>query len=118
MSIQWRVVYYETSAGDMPVRDFLDAARPSLKVKALRILMHVEEYGLQAVTSHMKKLSGTSLWEIRILGQESTRILFVTQVEKQIVLLHAFYKKTQKTPPRELSIALSRLKEYQRRERI
>ncbi len=114
MNTKWRVIYYVASAGDMPVRDFLDRARPSLKVKALRILMHIEEYGLQAVTSHVKKLTGTPLWEIRILGQESSRILFVTQAERQIVLLHAFYKKTQKTPSKELSIALSRLKEYQR----
>lgn len=114
MSESWRVVYYVSSSGDIPVRDFLDAAGPKLKTKALRILQHIEEYGLQAAIGHIKKFTGTPLWEIRILGGDSARIFFVTQVGKRIILLHAFYKKTQKTPPKELAIALKRLREHAR----
>lgn len=77
--------------------------------------MHCEEYGLQGITPHSKKLIGTPLWEIRILGSDNVRVLFVTLVERQILLLHAFQKKRQKTPPKEISIALSRLTEYQNR---
>jgi phage-related protein len=109
---KWSVIYYVSDSGEIPVRDFLDAAKPSLKTKALRILLHVSEYGLQSVIPHLKKLSGTPFWEIRILGTDSTRILFVTEINRQVVLLHAFYKKTQKTPQREISIVLNRLKDY------
>lgn len=112
MSESWRVVYYASSSGDIPVRDFLDAAGPTLKAKALRILLHIEEYGLQVAIGHIKKLAGTPLWEIRILGGDSARILFVMQVEKRILLLHAFYKKTQKTPQKEIALALKRCREY------
>lgn len=114
MQSQWQVVYYISETGDIPVRDFLDAAGPKLKTKALRILQHIEEYGLQAAIGHIKKFTGTPLWEIRILGGDSARILFVTQVGKRILLLHAFYKKTQKTPSKELTIALKRLREHAR----
>lgn len=114
MDTQWQVTYYVSASGDIPVRDFLDAAGPKLKTKALRILQHIEEYGLEAAIGHIQKFTGTPLWEIRILGGDSARILFVTQVGKRILLLHAFYKKTQKTPPKEISIALSRLKAYQK----
>lgn len=81
------------------------------KVKALRIFSNIEEYGLTFVIPHIKKLTGTPLWEIRILGEDSVRILYVTQKEKQILLLHAFIKKTNKTPTKELNIALIRLKD-------
>lgn len=113
MNQKWMVVCYTTERGDIPVRDFLDAAGPILKAKALRILLHIEEYGLQVAIPHIKKLSGTPLWEIRILGADSARILFVAQVGKRILLLHAFYKKTQKTPVKEIATALSRLREHE-----
>lgn len=105
----WKVVYYLTQTGDNPVKEFLDK-RPTAKLKALRILSHIEEYGLTTAIPHIKKLTGTPLWEIRILGQDSIRILYVTKAEKQILLLHAFEKKTQQTPAKEIKIALDRLK--------
>jgi|SRR3989344_8009371 len=107
---KWQVIYYTTTIGDNPVKKFLDT-RPSAKVKAFRIFLNIEEYGLTAAIPHIKKLSGTPLWEIRILGQDSVRILYVTRSEKQILLLHAFDKKTNKTPPKEIKIALDRLAE-------
>lgn len=113
MTGKWSVIYYIFASGEIPVRDFLDKAKPSLKAKALRILLTVSEYGLQSIIPHVRKFSGTPFWEIRILGGDSVRILFVTEINKQIVLLHAFYKKTQKTPQRELSIAYNRYKDYQ-----
>ena len=111
MNNKWHVVYYISSSGSNPVKDFLDEVNPKQKVKILRLLFHIEEYGLQAVIPHIKKLFGTPLWEIRVLGKDSIRILFVTRIGNQVVLLHAFFKKTQKTPPREIAIALLRCKE-------
>lgn len=111
----WRVIYYVSPSGSIPVKDFLDRAEPKLKTKVLRILMHAEEYGLQGIISHVKKLSGTPLWEIRIIGRGSVLILFVSRIERRIILLHAFYKKTQKTPQKELAIALKRFEEYESR---
>lgn len=107
----WKVIYYVTSGGTNPVKNFLDA-RPSAKLKALRILSHIKEFGLTSAIPHIKKLIGTPLWEIRILGQDSIRILYVTRAEKKILLLHAFEKKTDKTPPKEIKIALARASEY------
>ncbi len=117
MNETWRVTYYVTAGGNIPVRDFLNAAAPTLKVKALRLFLHLSEYGLQGVIPHLKKLTGTPLWELRIMGGESVRILFVTQVGKKIILLHGFYKKTQKTPTKEIATALARLRDYEQKER-
>lgn len=106
----WKVTYYLTETGKNPVKDFLDK-KPSAKLKALRILSHIEEYGLTIAIPHIKKLTGTPLWEIRILGQDNIRILYVTKAERQVLLLHAFEKKTDKTPTKDIKTALDRLTE-------
>lgn len=106
----WKVIYYVSPSGNNPVKEFLDANLKA-KVKALRIFSNIEEYGLNSVIPHIKKLAGTSLWEIRILGDDSARILYVTRSEKKILLLHAFVKKTDKTPLKEINVALKRLRE-------
>lgn len=106
----WKVIYFISASGENPVKRFLDA-RPRVKLKAFRILSNMEEFGLSSVIPHIKKLAGTPLWEIRILGEDSVRILYVTKQGKQILLLHAFIKKTDKTPRKEIDISLARLSE-------
>ena len=55
---------------------------------------------------------GHGLWEVRskISGGKIARVLFCID-EQQMVLLHGFVKKTQKTAERELNLALRRMKE-------
>lgn len=108
MENKWKIIYYLLPNGENPVKDFLDD-HPRAKLKALRILSNIEEFGLSYAIPHIKKLSDTPLWEIRILGEDSVRILYVTKQGKQIILLHAFIKKTNKTPRREINIGLLRL---------
>lgn len=110
MEIGWKVVYYISATGENPVKKLLDA-HPKAKLKALRILSNIEEFGLSYAIPHIKKLTGTPLWEIRILGEDSVRVLYVTKQGKQILLLHAFMKKTDKTPRKEIDISLARLSE-------
>lgn len=55
---------------------------------------------------------GGGLFELRLKGQEGiARVFFCTLVGRRVVMLHSFVKKTQKTPPREIKIAESRMKE-------
>ena len=108
MDVGWTIIYYTSSSGKNPVKDFLDKY-PKAKLKALRILSNIEEYGLSYAVPHIKKLTGTPLWEIRILGEDSVRILYVTKQERKVFLLHAFVKKTDQTPRKEIDISLVRL---------
>ncbi len=110
MEVGWKIVYYISATGENPVKKFLDA-RPKAKLKALRILSNIEEFGLSFAIPHIKKLEGAPLWEIRILGEDSVRILYITRQGKQILLRHAFLKKTDKTPKKEIDICLIRLVE-------
>ncbi|HVF69430.1 MAG TPA: type II toxin-antitoxin system RelE/ParE family toxin [Xanthomonadales bacterium] len=106
-----KVIYYTTPKGENPVKDFIESLSKKQKAKIFRIFLTLAEYGLLSILPHTKKLSGTPLWEIRILGQDNIRILYVTVERDNILVLHGFIKKKQKTPPKEIQIALMRYKE-------
>ena len=58
------------------------------------------------------KAFGEGLFEFRLKGAEGiARVFYCTLIGKRVVMLHSFVKKTNKTPPRELHIAESRMKE-------
>jgi phage-related protein len=58
---------------------------------------------------------GSGLWEIRsdLTSRRIVRVLFMLH-QSQMVLLHGFIKKTQKTPRSDLDIARERMKEISR----
>lgn len=104
------VNFFLDHRGKNPVGDFLDQNK-EIKIKATIIIKNIIEFGLVSALPHIKKLSGSPLWEIRILGKDSTRILYANKIKDEIVLLHAFKKKNNKTPLNEIKIALNRLKQ-------
>jgi phage-related protein len=55
---------------------------------------------------------GEGLWEVRstLRSRREARVLFGFH-DDMLIALHAFIKKTQKTPPDDLAIARQRLKE-------
>jgi len=59
----------------------------------------------------VKHLRGP-LWEMRMKGKDGiSRALYVTALGRRVVVVRAFVKKTQKTPNREIELALKRAKE-------
>lgn len=93
----------------------LEALEPSLKAKFLRIAEMLEQLGPDKVREpHVKPLE-KKLWEIRMKGQSGiARAIYITVKEKRIVVLHAFVKKTQKTPRSAIELALKRLEELRK----
>lgn len=102
------VIYYTTVQGENPISKFLDSLSGKQQAKILRIFRSIKDYGLQSVLPHVKKLTGTPLWEIRILGKDNLRIIYVIPYLKTVLVLHGFIKKTQKTPKKEIKTALNR----------
>lgn len=103
-----QVLYFISPNGQNPVSDFLDSLNQNQQAKLLRIIHNIEVYGLTAVIPHLKKLSNTSFWEIRILGKDNLRVIYVVPQGKYVLLLHGFNKKSQKIPQKELIIAIER----------
>lgn len=109
---KWKVIYYISPSGSNPVSDFLDSLDQQTQSKLLRVVTNIEEYGLLTVIPHIKKLSGTPFWEIRVLGKSNARIIYAVPTRARVLLLHGFLKKTDKTPLKELEIANDRYKQY------
>ena len=90
----------------------LNALPADMLVRFRHIVMLIEEFGLEQVREpHIKHLEGP-IWEMRLTGRSGiSRALYVTAQVKRVVILRVFVKKTQKTPAREIQLALRRSKE-------
>ena len=108
----FKAVFFETVNGKQPVRDFIiGLIREDQKIIGadIRIVQNNFPLGLPLV----KKLK-PELWEIRSDIKDGIGRVFFTFASEKIILLHAIVKKTQKTPPREIDVAIERLKEFKR----
>jgi len=70
------------------------------------------DHGLTAMREpHAKHLTG-KLWELRLKGRDGiARSIYVTATGRRVVVLRTFVKKTETTPPREIAVAMARMKE-------
>lgn len=57
------------------------------------------------------KSIGPGVREIRVHEEGEYRVIYVAKIADQVHVLHAFQKKTQKTPQRDLELAKRRLRE-------
>ena len=99
---------------DDRVRDELEALPLDMQARFRRIVELIQGYGLERVREpHVKHLTGP-LWEMRMKGRDGiSRAVYVTAKGRRVVVVRVFVKKTQKTPRREIEIALQRAQEVQ-----
>jgi phage-related protein len=87
----------------------VEALPEDMRARLARIANLIEEKGLERMGEpHVKHIEGR-LWEMRLQGRSGiSRALYVTAVGRRVVILRVFTKKTEKTPRREIDLALSR----------
>lgn len=107
------VRFFRTTAGNEPVREWLlELRRRDRKVIGFDI--KTAQYGWPIGMPLIRKLE-PGIWEVRSdIADGIARVLFTVE-GRLMVLLHAFVKKSQKTPPSELKIARQRLAELHRK---
>jgi phage-related protein len=103
-------VFYRSEGGAEPVRDWLK----QLSADDRRVLgrdIATAEYGWPIGMPLCRPLGG-GLWEVRsnLADNRIARVIFCAAAG-HMVLLHAFVKKTQKTPKPDLDLARRRQKE-------
>jgi phage-related protein len=77
-----------------------------------RIKQLVAEHGPMLLPSKYLKHIDCRLWELRLKGKDGiARAFYVTAPGQRIVIVRVLTKKTQKTPPREIKLALKRAEE-------
>jgi phage-related protein len=101
--------FYRSDSGREPVREWLKALSAEDRKIVGEDIKDVEfawPIGMPLVGP-----LGDGLWEVRsnLTGGRIGRVLFAVE-HSAMVLLHAFVKKTQKTPARDLDLARSRRK--------
>lgn len=90
----------------------LAALPDDMQARFQRIAAMIREFGLQAMREPQVKHLQGPLWEIRMKGKDGiSRALYVTATGQRVVVVRVFVKKTQKTPNREIELALKRAKE-------
>ncbi len=89
----------------------LDALPEDMRARLARIAHLIEEKGLELVGEpHVKHIEGR-VWEMRLKGRSGiSRALYVTAARRRAVIVRVFVKKTDKTPRREIELALTRAK--------
>jgi phage-related protein len=102
------VRFYQEDSGNEPVREWLcELSNKDKKIIGRDIRIVQIDW---PVEGSLVKPLGNGLWEIRSrLENRIARILFVF-LDGEIVLLHGFIKKTQKTPVQEIDLARKRAK--------
>lgn len=105
----WKVLFFQTARDDSPVEDFIKEQDEATYAKVLRSILLLTNSGPFLKPPYIKKLQA-KLYELRISGKVAIRI-FYTIANNEYYLLHAFKKKSQKTPSKELKVALDRMKE-------
>jgi phage-related protein len=105
------LVFFRTKSGNEPVREWLKNLPEADRRAVGRDLMKVQ-FGWPVGMPLCRSL-GRGLWEVRSdLDDQIARVIFRFS-DGELVALHAFIKKTQKTPPPDIDLAARRKKEYE-----
>lgn len=102
----WTIVYHQAAAEEL-------AQQPAdIRAKLDYIAELVVVFGLQHLPGKYARHLRGPLWEFRLKGKDGiARALYVTGRGQRVIIVRVFAKKTQKTPPREIELALARANE-------
>ncbi len=104
-SQEYKVKFYVNTNGTVPVREYIDGLTDKEKAKVLKYIEFLREREGVLDEPYAKHIEG-KIRELRVdFGKNRHRIFYFTFINKNIILLHAFLKKTPKTPITEIEKA-------------
>lgn len=114
-----KIIFYRLENGECPVQDYLDSLSNKQVEKVFFVLDLIENFDI-VPSKFFKKLEATDdIWEARIqYGNNIFRILGFFDGKDLVVMNHAFTKKTQKIPDREINTAERRKNDYFTKRRL
>jgi len=101
------IVFYVDHRGKCPPREFIEELPVMEQAKIRNVLRLLEEFGSNLSMPHARQIKG-KLWELRPGG---VRLFYFAYIEQQFVILHGYRKQSQKSPDREIEIAMRRMQE-------
>jgi len=104
--MEWEIKYYSET-----LQEEIQAFPVGIQARYIHLTERMKIYGANLGMPHTKPMKN-GLFELRIKSKEGiARALYCTLVNKKIIMLHSFIKKTEKTPPKDIKLAISRMKE-------
>lgn len=109
--------YYTEADGSKPVQEFILSLNIKLQAKVASDLERLRQAGNE-IREPQSKYLRDGIFELRtIQGNNIVRLLYFYDKNRIIVVTNGFVKKQQKTPGREIRLAISRREVYLRTER-
>jgi phage-related protein len=108
-----KIKFYRLETGKCPVEEFFDSLTNKQFEKIAFVFDLIEQTDI-VPRKYFKKLKGTDdIWEVRVQqGNNIFRILGFFEEEDLVILNHAFTKKSQKIPQKEIIVAEKRKRNY------
>src|SRR5437660_12101634 len=104
--MEWEIVYYSDDA-QQAILEF----PAGIQAKYIHLTERMLTFGPDLGMPHTRAM-GKGLFELRLKSNEGIgRVLFCNRPQRRIMMLHAFVKKSAKTPTRELKVARKRMRE-------
>jgi phage-related protein len=105
MPSKWTVLFYQDIDGSIPVQVYMFEGNDEKRVALLiNVIQRLEALGLEIQGTNMDKLIEGSIRELR---KDRHRIIYGRN-GNTFILLTAFMKKSDKTPPEQIEIAKTR----------
>jgi phage-related protein len=106
--MEWEIVYYsedlQRAIMEFPI---------GIQARYIHLTQRMLAFGPNLGMPHSRAM-GQGLFELRLRSKGGIgRVFYCNLVDQRIMMLHAFVKKSAKTPSKELKIARDRMKEVQ-----
>ena len=105
-NIEYKIKFYKDSqTGKSPVLEYIDKLNHKERAKILKYIEFLREREGYLDEPYSKHIKG-KIRELRVdFSKNRFRIFYFIFIEKTIILLHAFLKKTEKTPIQDIKRA-------------
>lgn len=109
MPVKWSVVIFN----DLVEAEIVTLPK-DIQADFYRLVELIHAVGLENIGRKRSRHLRGKLWELRLNGQDGIgRTIYVTASGRRVVVLHAFVKKSQKTPAAAIALAEKRAKEFE-----
>lgn len=116
---EYKVYYYQSgSTRRVPVLEYIQKVPVKDRAKITVYIAFLRDRGGRLDEPYSRYIR-SGIRELRIeFTRNRHRIFYITVEEKRIILLHAFLKKTPKTPEQEITRALNNFEDYKINKKI
>jgi phage-related protein len=105
--VSWQIIFL-----DERVEAEMEEQPADIRARFDRLKQLIVDHGVADLPRKYARHIRDRLWELRMKGKDGiARAFYVTATGRRVVIVRVFTKKTQKTPQREIDLALKRAEE-------